>query len=291
MRAAFMRSLIEAGETNPYRIIHLLYAHERRYRAIKCDGGVQYQRHPVPTDPSEAPAGTPATRPTSFRGQPLMVPYHTTDNLHDFIIDFIAEHGPFDCIVELGCGYGRNLFEIFYGGGPRHARYFGGELTESGVGVARDLAALAPEMDATFFHFDYLDPDLAAVPRFGRTLVFTVHSIEQVNMIDARLFGVIAGVAREVTCIHLEPFGFQFADLGPVTKLHRAMMERNHWNLNFGEALLRAQDEQAIRVKFVATELFLPADFENPTSLAIWESGAPADAVAGNPATADPAVP
>lgn len=279
-RAMFVRSQIDAGETNPYRIIKLLHAHERRYRIVANEDGVYYERHPFPKEVSSLPACVPAFRQSSFRGQPITVPFHATDNLHNFIIDYIAERGPFDAVIELGCGYGRNLFEMFYGGGPRDVRYFGGELTESGVQAAREIAALAPEMDATFFRFDYLDPDFSALPRFDRALVFTVHSIEQVYRIDAGLFGAIAGVANHVTGLHLEPFGFQVADLGPVTRAHSAMMTEKKWNLNFAEALLRARDESVITLKFLATELFLPTDPDNPTSLAIWESGTPASAPA-----------
>lgn len=274
-RAAFLRSKIAAGENNPYRLVKLLQAHERKHQIVHDGEHYRYERLPFPKEVRDCPGGVPVLRHSSFRGQPIAVPYHATDNLHNFIVDFIDESGPFDCIVELGCGYGRNLFEIFYNGGPRQARYFGGELTESGVALAQELAALAPEMDATFFRFDYLNPDFSALPRVDRALVFTMHSIEQVRRIEPSLFDAIAGAARHVTCIHLEPFGFQLADLGPMSKKHREFMVENDWNLNFGEALVRARDEFAINIKYVATEIYLPMHAENPTSLAIWERGTP----------------
>lgn len=47
-------------------------------------------------------------------------------------------------MVELGCGYGRNLFKIFYNGGGVNLRYFGGEFTSSGVEMAKKLVSIAP---------------------------------------------------------------------------------------------------------------------------------------------------
>lgn len=273
VRADFVAAEIRSGETNAYRIIKKLQAHERKFH-IKSGDTVRYEPYPFPEDVKSLPGKVPAFRETSFRGKPLVVSYHARDNLHDFIIDYMGDTGPYDCIVELGCGYGRNFFEIFYGGGPQDVPYFGGEFTDSGVALARRLAALEPGLDATFFHFDHTAPDLSPIPACGRALVFTVHSIEQVKTIEPELFRAITGIAKHVTGIHLEPFGFQVADLGPISKAHAAFMVRRGWNLNFAEALLKARDRFGLVVKFMATELFLPADAENPTSLAIWESAA-----------------
>ena len=207
-----------------------------------------------------------------LRGNYALIPFHATDNLVDFIVDYIDEKGPFDTIIELGCGYGRNLFNIFYGGGPQDARYYGGELTASGVAMAREIAALDPAMQASFFPFDYLEPALAIEP-VERALVFTMHSIEQVCQIDPRLFGVIAGTGRRVDCIHLEPFGFQFAELGPASIEHRKQAIENNWNLNFAAALQEAKQAHGLNISCVVTELSLAVDPHNPTSLAIWQAG------------------
>lgn len=269
-RATFMRALMAAGETNPYRIIRLLEAHQRKHRIVGTSA--RWEKQPWPTQLEKTPAGMPAWRLTSFRGKMMLVPFHASDNLHNFVVDYIAETGPYDCIIELGCGYGRNLFDIFLGGGPRDVPYFGGELTESGVAIAKELAALEPRMDATFFRFDHLQPDISAVPRKNRALVFTIHSVEQVKLIAPEFFLAIAGVAREVNCLHFEPFGFQVGDLGPASQAHRELMVANGWNQNFAAALTQAAQRFGFTTSFIGTEMFLPMQAENPTSLAIWHS-------------------
>jgi hypothetical protein len=272
LRAAHLRGLIAAGEHNIPRLLRRFEAFERKYR-VKSDGnGLSFQPIPWPKEQEMGPAGVPLLRASSFRGNHALIPFHAADNLADFLVDYIDEHGPFDTIVELGCGYGRNLFNIFYGGGPQEARYYGGDLTESGVAMAREIAALDPAMQAAFFPFDYLDPALTIAPA-ERALVFTMHSIEQVCQIDARLFGVIAGAAKSVDCIHLEPFGFQLAELGPASIEHRKQAIENSWNVNFAAALQEAQQAHGLRISCLITELSLPADPYNPTSLAIWHAG------------------
>jgi SAM-dependent methyltransferase len=233
---------------------------------------MEFHRTEWPKEQEMGPAGVPFLRASSFRGNHALIPFHATDNLADFIVDYIDEKGPFDAIIELGCGYGRNLFNIFYGGGPQDTRYYGGELTESGVAIAREIAALDPAMNASFFPFDYLDPALAIAPA-ERALVFTVHSIEQVCQIDARLFGVIASAARCVDCIHFEPFGFQLAELGPASQEHRNQAIENNWNVNFAAALQEARQAHGLQISCLITELSLPIDPHNPTSLAIWHAG------------------
>ncbi len=272
VRADYLRGLIAAGERNIPRLLRRFEALERKYRVKPGEAGLEFQRTVWPKQFEIGPAGVPLLRLSSFRGNALLVPYHTSDHPANFIVDYIDEHGPFDAIIELGCGYGRNLFDIFYGGGPQDVPYYGGELTESGVTVAQEIAALDPAMKASFFSFDYLEPALAIAP-VERALVFTVHSIEQVCQIDPSLFAVIAGVAKRVDCVHLEPFGFQVAEIGPASREHRDQAVENSWNLNFAAALQEAARQQAVEVSCIITEMSLPIDPRNPTSLAIWHSG------------------
>ena len=61
----------------------------------------------------------PVARLTTRQGAELIVPFHSSFNFYDMLIDIIDETGPYDSIVELGCGYGRNLIEIFIGADRR----------------------------------------------------------------------------------------------------------------------------------------------------------------------------
>lgn len=269
LRTDQVRRMMAEGERHPYRLIKRLETLERRHFLVRKDGEFRWDRRF--TGGELLPCGTAPSQPFSLRGESLFLPYHTTANLHRVILDFIDETGPYDCIIELGCGFGRNIFELWYEGGPADIPYYGGEYTNSGVELARELAALEPGLNATFFHCDHTALDLSAVPHCKRALLFTMHSIEQVKAISPAWFAEAASVADQVVGLNFEPFGYQVADLGSASKVHKQSAEMRGWNQNFAEALKAARDGGTITLDFLATELFLAAP-ENPTSLAVWRS-------------------
>jgi len=268
-RLEFIRKKIAEGEKNPLRLIRLLEQQERK-NALAFDAQAKTYRWKNRDFPQKMPSGTPSIKQSSFNGKRLDIPYHAKTIYTDFIIDFLHETGDVDCIVELGCGYGHNLFEMYYHGGPNKP-YFGGELTDSGCAIGDTLASFSTKQKISFYKFDHTKPDLSWLPSCKRAFVYTVHSIEQVHRIDSEFFQCIANAADEVIGLHLEPFGFQYApDLGEVTKIQAEQFQAKKWNVNFYETLKQAEDQNILKIDFIDTEVFLPADPLNPTSLVTW---------------------
>ncbi|WP_069633145.1 hypothetical protein [Campylobacter pinnipediorum] len=274
-RADFMRSLLNKGKLNTYQIIHKLSNMERLYELsmTTADESVQWNAREFKDDNKLDFANIPIATNTSAYGNLLTVPYHFSYNFSDLLIDIYDKTGPYDSIVELGCGYGRNLFEIFYRGGPVDVPYFGGEFTNSGVQIATELATATPHMKTKFFHFNHLEPDLSDLDFGKKALVFTCHSIEQVREISDDWFKVVASAADEVVGVHLEPFGFQVKHLSEISQKHQKFMEKNHWNLNFAQVLVKASNSGIIILDDNLLENSLPEDPINPGSIAIWHSG------------------
>lgn len=276
VRREFFARKIGEGEDNVARLIGLLDKFERKH-VFEQTHTIRDGQHLISVSPVRAtfdeeltPAGLPPFRKSSLRGQQINIPTHTPDGYVPFIADVIDEVGPVDAVVELGCGYGRNLFGLYHAGGPRGVPYFGGELSEDGVAVGNRLGGLIPDLDISLHPFDHLSPDLSFLPRVEHLFVFTVHSLEQVENIGQEFFRAIAAAAPRVTVVHLEPFGYQVQDLGPITIEQRRVFEGNRWNRNLWSAMEQAQNAGIIQVTFAALELFFPADYTNPTSLALW---------------------
>jgi hypothetical protein len=282
-RRDFLANLIKDGEKSGFRAIKLLEAVERKNIFMQKtlmyeNGDIELISAGLNSSVSyyegkdALPCGTPAFKKSSLRGHELFIPYHAKTEYLDFLIDFIDARGPFDAIVELGCGFAHNLIGLHYHGGPTGIPYRGGEITDSGRDLAMMLAKLEPEIDLAIFPFDHLRPDLSSLPKVERLFVFTSHTIEQVEAIDLRLIETIAQAAPSVCVVHLEPFGFQAANLGPVSQAHAEMMEKNKWNRNLYAVLREAEAKGMIKLDFVATEIFLPTNPKNPTSLAVWRN-------------------
>ncbi|WP_229932653.1 hypothetical protein [Campylobacter majalis] len=264
------------GGYNGYQAIKQLEKKERKYRLsvdIKT-GEAEWEKLQIEDENFIFDTATPIFRVTSSMGKMMIAPYHSRFEFEKYLIDVMDETGPYDCVVELGCGYGRNLINMFYNGGDTNLKYYGGEFTQSGVDIATKLAAATPNMKAEFFHFNHLSPNLDIVKNknYECVFVFTSHSIEQVNQIHDNWFKVVASIAPHVRCVHLEPFGFQSKILGEVSEKHKAFIQQNKWNENFTQVLQNAVNNGDIVVDGTMLEIGFSDDVFNPGSLCIWHS-------------------
>ncbi len=220
-------------------------------------------------------SGTPDMRHSSFQGDHIMVPQYAWFNMLDFVADCIENINikePVSSIIELGSGLGNNLIKLFHSGVAPNLPYFGGEYTKSGVAIGQYLADNTPNMNAKFFHFNHLKPKLQ-IDAGEHAFIFTIHTIEQVEEIPKNWFSSVAKVAKKVTCVHFEPFGFQSRMLGEASRNQATVAAKKNWNQNMFEVMKAAHDKGIISVKYTALEPTFPLDAFNPSSIAIWQSG------------------
>ena len=270
-RAKFLESQLQSG-ANALQAIKELEKKERGYTLGVNDttGEVLYMKKEIGDDePHIKDTNIALYSKRGFNGNIIILPKHTSYNFRTLLIDLIDATGPYDAIIELGCGYGRNLFEIFYGGGPRDAKYIGGEFTKSGVEIAQKLAKKAPKMKTEFFHFNHLEPKLPFKKPFKRAFVFTCHSIEQVMQINENWFDEVVKAGEFVRGAHIEPFGFQLKNSGPLSDMHKDFMIQNSWNINFAEVLRQALERKIIKDEQIFLEMGVTPDV-NVGSLAFW---------------------
>lgn len=270
-RAKFLESELQSG-ANALQAIKELEKKERGYTLGVNDttGEVLYMKKEISDDePHIKDTNIALYSKRGFNGNIIILPKHTSYNFRTLLIDLIDATGPYDAIIELGCGYGRNLFEIFYGGGPREAKYIGGEFTKSGVEIAQKLAKKAPKMKTEFFHFNHLEPKLPFKKPFKRAFVFTCHGIEQVMQINENWFDEVVKAGEFVRGAHLEPFGFQLKNSGPLSDMHKDFMIQNSWNINFAEVLRQAVERKIIKDEQIFLEMGITPDV-NVGSLAFW---------------------
>lgn len=270
-RAKFLESQLESG-ANALQAIKELEKKERGYTLGVNDttGEVLYMKKEISEDePHIKDTNIALYSKRGFNGNIIILPKHTSYDFRTLLIDLIDATGPYDAIIELGCGYGRNLFEIFYGGGPREAKYIGGEFTKSGVEIAQKLAKKASKIKTEFFHFNHLEPKLPFKKPFKRAFVFTCHGIEQVMQINENWFDEVVKAGEFVRGAHLEPFGFQLKNSGPLSDMHKDFMIQNSWNINFAEVLRQALERKIIKDEQIFLEMGVTPDV-NVGSLAFW---------------------
>lgn len=269
-RAKLLKGFLSQGY-NAFAAIKKLESFERFQNLwVKQDGSV------VITDKTTAQnnivVGLPILKKTSSSGEIINTHFYANYNFNTLLVDLISKDD-YNCIIELGCGYGRNLFNIFYEGGPLDIPYFGGEFTQSGVEIATELAKHTHNMKAHFFHFNHCEPNLDFIAQngFKKVFVFTSHSIEQVKLIDQSWFETVANIADFVRCVHLEPFGFQMKISGQVSLEQKKWFEQKQWNQNFAEIFTKAHNDKIINIDGLVLEVGF-GDCANPGSLLFWYS-------------------
>lgn len=112
-------------------------------------------------------------------------------------------------IVELGSGWGVNLFYLWLYGAPRAAAYVAMEYTDKGREVTQLLASTEPDLPLTTHPFDYHRPDLSEFRTDEKTIVFTSYSIEQITHLNDGLFEELLAIPGLDRVIHVEPVSWQ----------------------------------------------------------------------------------
>jgi hypothetical protein len=127
------------------------------------------------------------------------------------ITDLVAGYCNADTrrIIELGSGWGTNLFYLWLGGAPRAAAYVAMEYTEAGREATQLLAGTEPGLALAVRAFDYHRPDLSEFRSYDRTVVFTSYSIEQITQLGDALFEELLAIPGLDRVVHVEPVSWQ----------------------------------------------------------------------------------
>ena len=114
-----------------------------------------------------------------------------------------------EVVVELGSGWGRNLFNVYLRCRRGDLRFVACEPADAGRRATELLCALEDGIPFAVHPFTYMEPDLSFLEGGPNVLFFTSHSIEQVTLLDPRLFDLMLERTGHCTCVHAEPIGWQ----------------------------------------------------------------------------------
>ncbi|HLH89458.1 MAG TPA: hypothetical protein VKX28_13480 [Xanthobacteraceae bacterium] len=187
------------------------------------------------------------------------------------LLDHCAAIDP-DLIVELGAGWGRNLFDLWLGGSPRAARYAALEFTGAGRDATRALADLDSDLRMEIHPFDYYATDAMPLAAGRRVVAFTVFSVDQIPHLPPPAIERILRLGGDVWGIHFEPFGWQWrAERGDAGRVgSSADYAASHdYNRDFWPVMRSFEQSGAIAIEQVEPELY-GANPENAASLLCW---------------------
>ena len=177
-------------------------------------------------------------------------------------------------VVELGSGWGFNLLQFWCKGGPRDARYVAAEFTAAGRQCTEELAALDPKLKLTTTALDYHDALATKIEKTdGHALVFSCQSLEQIPKVKPEVLQFIASLGSTVTCVHVEPIGWQMGTgEGPFAERRRAYAERHDYNRNLWDVLQAEQVAGTLSIQRAVPD-FVGVNPDNPVSAIVWHAG------------------
>lgn len=179
-------------------------------------------------------------------------------------------------IVELGSGYGKNLFRIWLNGGPRKATYYGFEYTRRGRECADLLASSESAIRFRSQPFDYHNVDLKSLAGSAKTFVFTSYSIEQVPEISRAVFDALVDITGVYKVMHIEPVGWQRQHIDRLDTEEQILlrdMERSTRDCRYNTNLLQMIHDLAASGRIVVDQEkfdFLAHRPDLPGSIIVW---------------------
>lgn len=179
-----------------------------------------------------------------------------------------------EAVYDLGAGWGRSLFQVWLGGGPRSVVYGALEFTEAGRRCADTLAALEPAMRFISGPFDFTCPAFPRSPRpSAHAVLFSVSSAHQIPIFTKDMVRGLFRAARVVDCLFFEQIGFQIAPGAEGSPEAGEYAARNDYNLNLLSVLRDLADDGELELVAVERDV-AGVSAEYPLSLAWWRHNA-----------------
>jgi hypothetical protein len=175
---------------------------------------------------------------------------------------------PASDLVEIGSGYGANLFALASSLQWRHL--IGLELSETGIAAGRDIAAHFGLSDRIRFErADLTNLSAEARELLSGRVAFSYYSFEQIPRdTEAAIGNLIA--ARPIRIVHVEPIAELLRWYLPKDLLNYAYIVRNDYQRTLLRTLRRFEARGALRIIDIQRLYYAPGIRHDP-ALVMWE--------------------
>lgn len=117
------------------------------------------------------------------------------------------------------------------------------------------------ESKLNIFHFDYNNSDIffkrLNQKKYNKILFLTFWSIEQITYLNNKLFNNMLNCADNITCIHIEPVGWQISSNSIMKENKNGT--KSYYNKNLYKKLTELANLNKINISNIILDMFNPS--------------------------------
>lgn len=189
-----------------------------------------------------------------------------------YTLDIINRNN-FDCVIEFGCGWGRNIFHFV--DKIDNLNIIGGEYTPEGVKCFNYIKdKFYSDKSIKIFQFDYNNPELffenlSILGEYNNILCLSFWAIEQITYIKEKFFDSLLNISDNIKFIHHEPIGWQISNNSLMKENKNGF--RNYYNKNLYSVLKKMEDNNKIKINNIIVDFFNFNTTKSLGSLIEWD--------------------
>lgn len=224
-------------------------------------------------DVPRLPTGLPVFLDMWAMGVDFRVPPYLKSEIDKFILDYIDETAPeTDALVEIGAGWGRNLFALWYAGLSGDMPLYAADSAGNAGRILERLAALEPTLPVKPVQFDISKPDFSFIGEARRPLFFSYFTMMYAAELSEAFFLDLLAVCPNATFIHFEPVGFQLSKVpSHVSRVQEVEAELRNYNRNLMDLLLGLREKGLIELTHAYRDLLPYRHRAHAISVIIWK--------------------
>ncbi len=174
-----------------------------------------------------------------------------------------------EVIIELGAGWGRNLFALYMNKNIKNIDLIMSEVTNSGREICSVISKHynIPIVNTYFNYYDWHDLiKLIKNKKYKNICVYTSHSIEQITLLDKQLFYDFLNIDDIISLkfTHIEPVGFQIHG-------NKQFTGKAEYNQNLNTILSDLSNNNKIKITYVNPDCFSIGSMNTCSSVIQWE--------------------
>lgn len=174
-----------------------------------------------------------------------------------------------DAIIEVGAGWGRNVFSLYSKFKNTGADFISAEVSDSGQSVCSKLASkFNASVEAAYFNYYDWKPFVSLLKDRGykNLCILTNHSIEQIPFLEKEMFEDFLSLDTEsLKFLHIEPVGFQ------IEGGNKSFTGNPLYNKNLVEILKELKKKNKIKNLVLKPDYVSFTGWKNCGSLIRWE--------------------